>query len=78
MFSSFCELVLALGKVRPARPGQGARSKHGKSKGEAPLASRLVEAWIERAKLGMGSFEREGSVGGWFKMFFPEVGVRRR
>lgn len=74
-FSFLCELILAIGKVRP-RPARARPPP----KDHPPKATQLLHAWIARVKsdTDAASFARARPVTHFFRLFFPEEGARRR
>ncbi|GAA5978700.1 hypothetical protein JCM11641_006147 [Rhodosporidiobolus odoratus] len=72
-FSFFASLVEQIGSVTAKKVGQGSRGS-----GEASKQQRLLQAWVERVKAKHGTALPEGTVVLFFRLFFPEEGVRRR
>ncbi len=74
-FGFLCELILAIGKVRP-RPAR-ARAQ---PKGQPPRSSQLLQAWIARVKSHTDPvcFAATRPITHFFRLFFPEEGARRR
>lgn len=74
-FSFFATLVDKVGAVAARR--RGSRSNAGS--GKAPKEHRLLKAWVEgvRAEHRDG-VEPEGTIVLFFRLFFPDEGVRRR
>lgn len=71
-FSLFASLVNRIGAIPAVRKG-ARRSSAAKSK-----QHRLLEAWVEAVRAEYGRELPEGTVVLFFRLFFPDEGVRRR
>ncbi|BGP31986.1 hypothetical protein JCM10296v2_003765 [Rhodotorula toruloides] len=74
-FSLFSSLVQRIGAVPPVR--KGARRSNGPGAGK-PKQRRLLEAWVAAVKAEYGRDLPEGTIVLFFRLFFPDEGVRRR
>ena len=74
-FGFLCELVLAIGKVKPRH----ARAR-GQPKDQLPKSSQLLQAWTARVKAHTdpSCFTSTRPITQFFRLFFPEEGARRR
>ncbi|GAA5998995.1 uncharacterized protein JCM10292_003242 [Rhodotorula paludigena] len=75
-FSTFADLVRSIGSVEARRKGAARSSGSGKE----PKQHRLLRAWTEWAQKEAGGAQGlpEGTVVLFFRLFFPDEGVRRR
>ncbi|BGP40014.1 hypothetical protein JCM10450v2_003994 [Rhodotorula kratochvilovae] len=71
-FSFFASLVDRIGAVGAKRRGSRA------AEGKAPKEQRLLEAWVDAVRREHDGALPEGTVVLFFRLFFPEEGVRRR
>lgn len=72
-FSDFCRLLTSIRTVKPLRKGQTWR-------GKCPKELQNLQAWVSTTR---GLFEGHaglplGTITIFFRLFFPEEGVRRR
>lgn len=69
-FSFFCDLLAAIQDIKPVRTGK-------KRAGDQPKESRTLENWIAKLRECHSPLPA-GSGVLFFRLFFPEEGVRRR
>lgn len=71
-FSFFASLVDRVGAVSARKKGDTRR------RDEPSKEQKLLQAWVERVKEEYGRELPEGTAVLFFRLFFPEEGVRRR